>query len=390
MLDFVKMGWRLSSIAAGLGAALLAAACGESLPPPIGDTTAKDAGNDLVFGGETSPPTCNAGPDLGVCACTELSFLSDAPNLYFVLDRSGSMATDNKWTTIRTVVATVMKSLGPRANFGLAMFPYPSATDSCAPGIQNMSVRPGDSPAGTQGPTTTALLKITSGAPSGGTPTAATLSNLAPTLTGLSGRTFVILATDGGPNCDAAADCNVDACIDNIEGYTGCPPNGPANCCDPNNPNGGGPLDCLDAQPTIDAVTAIASAGIPVYVVGVPGSAPYATLLDELATAGGTARATEPFYYRVDSSDQSDFEGALSQIAAKITATCTLTLSEPPPDPTHVNVYFDDQAVPADPADGWTLSGATITLVGAACAEVTSGAVLNVRVVAGCPTVQPN
>lgn len=297
------------------------------------------------------------------------------------------MADDSKWTTVRIVVSQVMESLGPRANFGLAMFPQPSTTEACAPGTQSMSVRPGDAPAGTQGPTTKALLAITSGAPSGGTPTAETLRNLTPTLTALSGRTFVILATDGGPNCNANAACNADTCIDNLESYPGCPPNGPPNCCDA---SVYGPLDCLDAQPTVDAVAAIAGAGIPVYVVGVPGSGPYAGLLDQVATAGGTARASEPLYYRVDTSDESAFETALAQIAAKITATCTLTLSQPPPDPTHVNVYFDDQPVPADPTNGWTLDGSTITLVGTACDQVMSGTVLNVRVVAGCPTVVPN
>ena len=385
------MGRRISSLVVGAGSGLmLAVACGDASPPAIKDPPGKDASAvDVLFGGETAPPTCNAGPDLGVCACTELDFLSDVPNLYLVLDRSGSMAADNKWTTVRLVVSQVMTNLGPRANFGLAMFPKPSTnpSDSCLAGVQSMSVRPGDAPAGTQGPTTKAMLQITSGAPSGGTPTAATLQDLLPTLTSLPGRTFVILATDGGPNCDATAACSADACIDNIESYTGCPPGGPPNCCDP---SVYGPLDCLDAQPSIAAVTAIATAGIPVYVIGVPGSGPYAGLLDQLATAGGTARAAEPLYYAVDSSDQAALAAALSQIAAKITATCTLTLAEAPPDPTHVNVYFDEKAVPADPTNGWTLSGSTITLVGSACDQVMSGAILDVRVVAGCPTLQPN
>jgi hypothetical protein len=381
------MGRRLGRLlSCSTVACALGAACGDGRPPLIGDPTGTDAAPETSLFVEAAVPTCNAGPNLGVCACTELSFLTDVPNLYFVLDRSGSMATDGKWTTVRIDVANVMTSLGPRANFGLAMFPEPSTTEACAVGKQEMSVRPGDAPAGTQGPTTKTLLAITSGAPSGGTPTAATLSALLPTLKGLTGRTFVILATDGGPNCDANAACAADQCIDNIEGYVGCPPGGPPNCCDP---NVDGPLSCLDAQPTIDAVSAIAAAGIPTYVIGVPGSAPYAALLDQLATAGGTARASEPLYFRVDSSDEAAFQAALSQIAAKITATCTLALSQPPPDPTHVNVYFDDQPIPADPTNGWTLSGSTITLVGAACDEVMNGTVLNVRVVAGCPTVLP-
>jgi hypothetical protein len=367
-------------------------ACGDQSPPFIADPAPKDAQttSDVGFG-EAGTPTCNAGPDLGVCACTEIGLLTDAPNLYFVLDRSGSMDENGKWSTVRIVVAQVMKSLGPRANFGVAIFPNPNDSNTCAPGVQVMSVRPGDAPAGTQGPTTSTMLAVTAAAPDGGTPTAATLNGLLPTVSALPGRTFVILATDGGPNCNAAASCTAATCIENIENFQQCPVNGPPNCCDPSTFNDSlAMLNCLDAQPTIDAVTAINKAGIPTYVIGVPGSAPYASLLDNLAAAGGTARTSEPLYYAVGSTDEAALTVALAQIAAKITATCTLTLSEPPPDPTHVNVYFDNQPIPADPLNGWTLSGSTVTLEGAACDKVMSGAVLNVRVVAGCPTVQPN
>jgi hypothetical protein len=374
-------------VSSALGLALVLVACGNDGPPLLPDTHGPDAGPDVTFA-ETGVPTCTAGSGLSVCDCTELSFLSDVPNLVFALDRSGSMADMNKWTTIRKVIAGIMTDLGPRAAFGVAMFPDPNATDGCAPGAMYMSVRQGDTPAGTQGPTTTTALKVTSAPPGGGTPTAVTLQNLLPTLKKLSGRTFVILATDGGPNCNAAANCGVSMCMVNIESSaSGCTPNTPPNCCDPTYY---GPINCLDAQPTIDAVSAISGAGIPVYVIGVPGSGPYGGLLDQLATAGGTARTTEPFYYQVSTADQTAFQSALGGIAAKITGTCTLMLSEPPADPTHVNVYFDNVAVPADPVNGWTLSGPTVTLVGAACGKVMSGSVLNVRVVAGCPTVQPN
>ncbi len=365
---------------------LVVLACGSPNPPLLGDPPPIDASKPPQFVAEAAaPPTCNAGPELGVCACTELNLLSDVPNLYLVLDRSGSMAIDNKWTTVRTTVAGVMEALGPRASFGVAVFPF--GNWACEPGGQVMSVRPGDSPAGTLGPTTKTMLAVTASTPNGGTPTAATLSGLLPVLAALEGRTFVILATDGGPNCDDNAACGVASCIPNIENDQGCPSGGSPNCCDP---SFYGPEQCLDSQPTIDAVAAVAKAGVPTYVIGVPGSGPYSALLDSLAQAGGTARASEPYYYRVESTDETALASALSQIAAKITATCTLTLDQPPPDPTHVNVYLDNKPVPADPTNGWTLDGSTITLQGATCAEVTSGDVLNVRVVAGCPTLQPN
>jgi len=380
------MGWRATVGTAFTSMVVITAACGDGNPPLIGDSVVDASAPDTVGFAEAEASACNVGPGLAVCDCTEISFLTDVPNLVFVLDRSGSMSDNNKWTTIRIVVADLMKGLGPRANFGVEIFPNPNSTDQCASGLLAMSVRPGDFPPGTQGPTTTIMLKVTSAPPSGGTPTAQTLTDLLPTLSALTGRTFVILATDGGPNCDASATCGASTCIDNIESAGGCTTTG-ANCCDPTIY---GPLDCLDAQPTINAVASVAAIGVPTYVIGVPGSGPYAGLLDQLATAGGTARSSEPLYYPVDSADQASFESALSQVAAKITGTCTLKLASAPADPTHVNVYFDNVPVPADPVNGWTLVGSTITLEGTSCTEVLNGDVLNVRVAVGCPTAQPN
>ncbi len=365
----------------------VAGGCGDDNPPPLGSVTSHVEAGPPVFNTDAGgPPDCTkADPEAGVCGCTELDLLGDAPNMYFVLDRSGSMANGNEWTTVRTVVSQTMEKIGPRASFGVAVFPKPG--QQCAAGGQVMSVRRGDSPAGTFGPTTKVMLQVTSAAPSGGTPTAATLRALTPTLEGLAGQTFVILATDGGPNCNDSATCGASECQLNIEGMQGCPPGGPLDCCDPSSY---GPEFCLDAQPTIDAVSALAAASIPTYVIGVPGSETYAALLDQLATAGGTARAGSPRYYRVDTTDAADFAAALAKVAAKITATCTLSLDQPPPDPDQVNVYLDGVAVPQDPTDGWSLDGATVTLLGATCQKVMAGDVLSLRVVAGCPTLKPN
>ena len=267
---------------------------------------------------------------------------------------------------------------------GAAVFPDPSE-NACAPGIEVAPLRRGDTPAGTAGPTASAMItELGSLSASGGTPTAATLEALAPMLAKLPGKTYVILATDGGPNCDATASCDASECELNIEGtYGACTPS--HNCC--SDPTYGTDLSCLDAQPTIDAVSAIAQSGIPVYVVGVPGSAPYAALLDTLAQAGGTSQKTEPLYYAVTTTDLADLTAAIFRIAATITGTCTLTLDAVPPDPTKVNVFLDEKVLPQTGADGWTLSGKTVTILGQSCQEIESGAILDVRVVAGCPTL---
>ncbi len=361
--------------------------CSASSPPLLGDPVSRakpDA--SLELNNDAGPPSCLIEtPDRGFCSCVEVSLLTDVPNLYFVLDRSGSMSEGNKWTTVRSVVAKVITKLGPRARFGAAIFP--GSQDGCYAGQEVMALRAGDSPAGKAGPVANAFLQSTSILAAGGTPTAATLRALTSKLSMLSGRTFVVLATDGGPNCNYGATCSASTCLPNIENYPSfCTPNGPPNCCDNSLY---GPAQCLDEQPTIDAVTALQTKKVPTYVVGVPGSGPYSALLDQLAVAGGTARSGTPKYYRVDSTDAAAFDTALSQVAAKIAATCTFPLPKIPNDPSRINVFVDDVPVPNDPVNGWTLLYDTVTLMGTTCDRVLSGNALEVRVVEGCPTITP-
>lgn len=385
--------WALAFGALAAGAILVGACAADERPPfdsSVGGRGRDAAPVDPFADSGATRPECQLDEDGGPCGCLELSLLSDAPNLYFVLDRSGSMGVEsgpggaqNQWETIRLVLSRVVTRLGPRIRFGATVFPSP-AFNSCSTGQEVMPLTPGDAPAGTPGPAVARFVAATNVGVGGATPLAGTLRELVPKLVRETQRTFVILATDGGPNCNFEAECEADGCIYNIESASPCTPDGP-NCCTPDN---GGGLMCLDREPTRAAVASLRAAGVAVYVVGVPGSAPYASLLDELAEIGGTARPTSPKYYRVDGKDPAAFETALAQIAAKITANCRFPLDPAPPDPSRVNVYFDDRVVaPGD--DGWALEDGGVTLTGSACARVLAGEVLNVRVIAGCPTVPP-
>lgn len=384
------VGHRASLPAGVLAGTTLLVACGSgSMPPVLGGTYGEDAGAPSDGGppliSDASPiiKECGVGPDGGVCACADQPLVLDPPTLYFVLDRSGSMAELNKWNTVRNVLETVIVQLGGRAAFGAAVFPDPSG-NGCAIGRQVFPPAVGDGLNGVPGPSDLGLFyalgRIVA---NGGTPTAATLTALLPALQAIKGKTYVILATDGGPNCNPGASCSAAMCTWNIEGDNGCSSAADAgDCCTPPNNEA-----CLDAQPTIDAVKAIYAAGIPVYVVGVPGSEPYANLLDQLATYGGTARTSEPLYYAVSTADQQALLTAMSQIAAKVTGSCTLTLDQTPPDPSLVNVFLNGSAISQSGPDGWTLSGTTVTILGKSCQAILDGDVLDVRVVAGCPTL---
>jgi hypothetical protein len=330
----------------------------------------------------TKPPACGTRPDGTQCECVDVPLFIDPPTMYFVIDRSGSMAEANKWWIVRGVVAAIVRSIGPRANFGAAMFPSDSAV--CSPGTEIMSVRPGDPPSSTaDGPTTNAILAATRVFPGGGTPTGATIESLRPGIERLPGDVFVILATDGAPNCNESASCGYDQCQLNIEGIDGCSPYGPENCCEMSRGN------CNDVPATSAAIQKLAQHGINTYVIGLPGAAPYASALDAMAVAGRTAQPGTPKYFAANAASEDVILAALKKVAAKIVGTCTFTLKEAPADPKLVNVYLDDEELTYEPVNGWTLADKTVTLVGASCDRVKSGDALNVRIISGCPRREP-
>ncbi len=372
-------------------AILTMAGCGDDRPPPASysNEPPTPSGGGGLFGSDagSAPPGCGQAPDGTVCACVDVPLFAEAPNIYFVLDRSGSMADGDKWTQVRIVIGKIMRALGPRANFGATMYPAPSQTQACIPGAEIMSIRPGDPPSSTvDGPTTKFLLDATRVPPYGGTPTSATLNGVLARLLQAKGKTFVILATDGAPNCNGTSSCDSSQCMLNIEGIQGCPANGAPNCCAPPT---GTPENCLDATASETATAQLKAAGFQTFVIGLPGTAPYASLLDKMAIAGGTALTGTPKYFEVSSTDQEVLLATLKKIAAKIVATCTFTLQEVPQKPDLVNVYLDDTILPFEPVNGWTIEGNTVTLKGAACNRVLEGDVLSVRIIAGCPRIEP-
>jgi hypothetical protein len=325
------------------------------------------------------PPGIAAGAqdDAATCAGSPIALQLNAPNLYFVLDHSTSMNLDSKWTNVRQVVSQLITQIGAGARFGAAMFPGQPGVDSCVPGVEVMPLQQGD----TEGTLAAMFLAATTAAPNGGTPTAATLQMLVPKLSGLSGGTFAILATDGGPNCVAGLSCTVDQCTSNIDGAPGCPTGGALNCCDPPNLNG---LGCLDRAGAVQGASDLAAAGVEVFVMGIPGSAPYGPVLDAIATAGGTARSTEPYYYQVDTSDLAALSGALAQIAAKTGAGCAFTLATPPSNAGSARVSVNGAPVPRSGPDGWSFDGTTLTLLGSSCTAVRAAGAPSVHFVDGC------
>lgn len=371
------------------------AACGEDRPKAAVDNyIPPGSANKPLFAIDagSQPPGCGVKDDGTACECVDAPLFIDPPTIYFVLDSSGSMGIDDKWTQTRLTVANVMRSLGPRANFGVTTFP--GAGQDCNPGVEALRITPGDPPSSaTDGPAVKSFIAVTAYIPSGGTPTSATLRVVDQRLKNVTGKAFVILATDGSPNCNLDATCSVDQCQPNIEHFRNedvdCVPGGAPNCCAAPYGNTG---NCNDGQATITAIAALKNRGVPVYVVGLPGTdfPVYAQLLNQMAMAGGTAQTGSPTqYFAVKQGTSAEIQVALKKIAAQITGTCVFDLKEPPADPKLVNVYMDDTVLPQEPVNGWTIDGKSVTLVGDACARVKNGDVLSVRIIAGCPTIYP-
>ena len=311
-----------------------------------------------------------------ICGAEVHQAQSKYPLIYFVIDRSGSMADldpvsgETRLTRVRAAAADMVESLGSLVRVGAAMYPESSATDECATGEQVFEPQVG---AGSD------FADAIDKEPFGGTPTAATLEAIAPIVADFSGPRAVILATDGAPNCNPEATCSAAECMLNVFGD--CPAS--TNCCQ--EPNGF-PENCIDRAPSILAVKALADAGTDVYVVGIPGTELFAGVLNQMATVGGVPQQNaDTSYYKVDDLD------ALADLFKEIAGglvSCTFTLGDAPPTQGMTNVYFDDKVVPQDPQNGWVwVDGDTIEIVGAACQQLKDGQVQDIQFVSGCPTV---
>lgn len=372
-------------------------ACQAERPPYLPGTPSGEARGD---GELVDFPTDPEGPPSlgtpGVCGNEVLQALEDPPNLYFVLDRSGSMTDPTpgfpgtKLEASRKAIEDVLREVGHRVQYGAAVFPY-GASAGCGTGAEVFFTRPGDALSTSTdgyGPILDELMRtLRRFDAAGGTPAAATLDALAPTLSALPGTTYVLLFTDGAPNCNLSATCSPDQCILDLSQVPlddGRVCGLDAACCEePVTPHPG--ANCIDPNATV-ATQFLADLGVRTYVIGLPGAAPYADTLNLMAEAGGTARSGGTAYYAANSTDA--LLQSLSSITLNLALSCEIHLQEPPPDPELVNLYFDSTLVESNADDGWTyVGGQNIELHGAACDQLMSGKVRQVQVVSGCPTV---
>jgi hypothetical protein len=332
---------------AGGGAGATGGVGGAAGGPAGAPAAAPDAGGP-------SAPTAD-GPN---CGLQRFAVERLPPSVLIVLDKSASMRDlakglvgcilgqcNSKWTDMKNALTATVTATESTIDWGLQLFPTDDACGVSAAVTTPVAARNAAAVNGA----------IAANKPGGLTPTRFGLEAAGRYLMSLTtpNPRYVVLATDGLPNCG------------------------------PQDPDGGS--DRADDLPTIAAVTTLAAAGIPVFVIGVGTQGDGDATLSAMARAGGKPRAADPAYYPVTTA--ADLTAALSTIGGQI-VSCTLPIKDPP-DPTNIVVEADGVRLPHSPTEGWDYGagGKTIQLSGSWCTRYQDGTIKDVQTIFGCPGV---
>jgi hypothetical protein len=320
-----------------------------------------------------------------------LAFNQPKPNLMLLVDKSGSMqdpvtppSGPSKIVVLQQVMGDFLQptpAATPVARVGLARFPDQGcvATTSSDVLAQLPPASAGDADTVLEAAAAAANTALQTLTPSGGTPTQASLQYVASNIGELSDparQDFVLLLTDGLPNCNNTLDANSCTCTSSAN-----PP------CSAN-------TDCLDKDATVSQILSMrTNLNIKTIVIGfgadVVGGIAQGTL-EAMAEAGGFVRkcpntnqdcsATNPCVLATALCSQQYFQAtdgpaltdALAEIGSTLTQTaCIYNLEEVPSDPSLISVVLDGTPYLPGP-DTWTYNASKNQIVfeGALCAQL--------------------
>ncbi|MES1205921.1 MAG: hypothetical protein ABUS79_08285 [Pseudomonadota bacterium] len=327
---------------------------------------------DVVFRPDTAVEFIIAGPDIDAsgptvdanCGNQPFVVISPPPELLIVLDRSGSMREDpttgmdcnnmncpmSKWNLMTAAINEVVAQSETTVNWGLKFFG--TGTSNQGAGACAVADVTAVDPAPMSATAIATAIAAPGNQPVTNTPTRAAVDSAAAYLMARQtmGAKYILLATDGAPNCP-------------VTGGNG-----------------------ADAPGAIAAVEAAAGQGIATFVIGIAADTVAGDTLNAMAVMGGKPRAGTPQYYSVTTS--ADLVTALGTIQSIVKGMCTYPLGDagPDSDPTRLTVTVDGVPFGKDEPDGWAFDPGdkSITFKGSTCDGLMAGTLKTVQLLFGC------
>jgi hypothetical protein len=333
-----------------------------------------DKSGSMVLPTDDTNPACGL-PDGGVCGYSTPCNGTTCPTRWSDLNSAMDQFLTDDYSVARMGV-----TFFPAGGTGIDTCGYNSGVHSTVnPSVELDSSNDVDSSLQTTANSIKSQIAATN--PGGGTPTADSLKDVGThytTYNTTNRQNFVLLLTDGEPNCNANNpndDSNASACQ--------CTEPGPACTI------GSSPLNrevCLDQNATVNEIGSLNSAGIKTIVVGfgaeLAGSGGTAdAVLTAMANSGGFpckeidggscryADGGVRTYYQA--ANGAELAGALAAIGANVQTgdPCVFALDTAPSDPSFLSVLINGQETPSG-ADTWQYSNQAVVFQGALCTQI--------------------
>lgn len=318
-----------------------------------------DSSGSMVDAANPSDPNC-ATPDGGVCGAYPST--------------SCPSTCSTRWQDLQTAMGGFLSTSGTVARMGQAFFP---ADGNACGATTQLSVpfnTSNDDPTSLQQTADAIKAAIDGKSPGGGTPTNLSLAYVGQQYAAIdtaNRQNFVLLLTDGLPNCNSTLDPATCTCTE-------------ATCASAQL--------CLDDNGTVNEITQLATNGIKTIVIGFGADTTTGTasqVLTAMATAGGfpkscpngtdaecgandtcnttTKVCNKPFF---QASNATELSSVLAAIGASFVGDpCVFALDEAPSDPNLLSVIVNGTETPSGP-DTWTYQNQAVVFQGALCTAI--------------------